>query len=131
MPTHASRYDPVSKKPEVARSNPNGFTRDFSKSVIDIGNSSKKLKIKNSIGSPSDRELSKSPFKVVAKKSTCQPQRLGVSGDSAIFGEGACCELSSHSHMCPRIAVAGQVFEHSFDGSLVAIAISLQAALIK
>jgi len=28
--------------------------------------------------------------------------------------------------MCPRIAVAGQVFGHSFDGSLVATAISLQ-----
>jgi hypothetical protein len=55
------------KKPEVAGSTPDGFTRDFSKSVIEIGNSSKKLNLKSSIGSPSDRELSKPPFKVVAK----------------------------------------------------------------
>jgi len=42
-----------------------------------------------------------------------------VSGDSAIIGKGACNELSSHSYMYPRIAVAGHVFEHSFGGLAV------------
>ena len=50
---------------------------------------------------------------------------MGVSGDSAIFGKGACNELSSHSYMCPRIAVAGHVFGHSL-GGLAALAKSRQ-----
>jgi len=70
VPVHASRFDPVVGRIGSLRSRVRLQTDSpeiIQKSVIEIGNSSKKLKIKSSIGSPSDRGLSKPPFKVVAK----------------------------------------------------------------